>query len=127
MQCIKLLSKEKNVTDILSCITETTCTKSVSAQPPDYWKDVSSNIKKMDSNYDATFYAWLKSEENVLVTSLYLHRIANDYPLERITNALEWLSTDWRWESTSILVRHVTADWIDDQGTVHLAVTVCIL
>lgn len=71
----------------------------------------------MDSNYDATFYAWLKSEENVLVTSLYLHRIANEYPLERIINALEWLSADWRWESTSILVRHVTADWVDEQGT----------
>jgi hypothetical protein len=70
----------------------------------------------MDQCYDATFYAWLKSEENVLVTSIYLHRIANEYPLERIINALEWLTSDWRWESTSILVRHVTVDWCDEQG-----------
>ncbi|KAL9547961.1 hypothetical protein MBANPS3_005911 [Mucor bainieri] len=88
----------------------------LSSVSPDAWKDVSSNIKKMDSSYDATFHAWLKSEDNVLVTSLYLHRIANDYPLERIINALEWLSADWRWESTSILVRHVTADWVDEEG-----------
>ncbi|CEP20105.1 hypothetical protein [Parasitella parasitica] len=94
---------------------------SLSPPSPDCWKDVSANIKKMDSNYDATFHAWLKSEENVLVTSVYLHRIANDYPLERIINALEWLSTDWRWESTSILVRHVTADWIDEEGDVKRA------
>lgn len=80
------------------------------------WKDVHSNIKQMDQIYDATFYAWLKSEENVLVTSIYLHRIANEYPLERIINALEWLTSDWRWESTSILIRHMTVDWCDDDG-----------
>ncbi|RCI03165.1 hypothetical protein CU098_010719 [Rhizopus stolonifer] len=83
---------------------------------PDHWKDVHKNIKQMDQFYDATFHAWLKSEENVLVTSIYLHRIANEYPLERIINALEWLTIDWRWESTSILVRHVTVDWTDDEG-----------
>ncbi|KAI7894674.1 uncharacterized protein EV154DRAFT_560040 [Mucor mucedo] len=87
----------------------------------DEWKDVYSNIKQMDQFYDATFYAWLKSEENVLVTSIYLHRIANEYPLERIVNALEWLTTDWRWESTSILVRHVTVDWCDDKGDMKRA------
>lgn len=80
------------------------------------WKDVHTNIKQMDQIYDATFYAWLKSEENVLVTSIYLHRIANEYSLERIINAMEWLTKDWRWESTSILVRHVTVDWCDDKG-----------
>jgi hypothetical protein len=83
------------------------------------WKDVQTNIKQMDQFYDATFYAWLKSEENVLVTSIYLHRIANEYPLERIINALEWLTVDWRWESTSILVRHMTVDWCNDEGTYY--------
>ncbi|KAL7315265.1 hypothetical protein PS15m_006737 [Mucor circinelloides] len=101
--------------------TASTASSDTTASSPDSWKDVSLNIKKMDSNYDATFHAWLKSEENVLVTSLYLHRIANEYPLERIINALEWLSADWRWESTSILVRHVTADWVDEQGDVKRA------
>lgn len=80
------------------------------------WKDVHSNIKQMDQTYDAAFYAWLKSEENVLVTSIYLQRIANEYSLERISNAMEWLVKDWRWENTSILVKHVTADWCNDKG-----------
>ncbi|KAI8347678.1 hypothetical protein BD560DRAFT_241111 [Blakeslea trispora] len=70
----------------------------------------------MDQTYDATFCLWLKSEENVLVTSIYLHRIANEYPLERIVNALTWLTMDWRWENISVLVRHVTVDWTDDKG-----------
>ncbi|KAI9361426.1 hypothetical protein BD770DRAFT_383386 [Pilaira anomala] len=90
-------------------------------QNTDEWKDVYTNIKQMDQFYDATFYAWLKSEENVLVTSIYLHRIANEYPLERIINALEWLTADWRWESTSILVGHVTVDWCDDKGDLKRA------
>lgn len=80
------------------------------------WRDVHRNIKRMDQLYDATFYSWLKSEDNVLVTAMYLHRIANEYPLERVANALKWLVSDWRWESTSILVRHVTVDWCDDAG-----------
>lgn len=80
------------------------------------WRDVHRNIKRMDQLYDATFYSWLKSEDNVLVTAMYLHRIANEYPLERVANALKWLVSEWRWESTSILVRHVTVDWCDDAG-----------
>lgn len=70
----------------------------------------------MDQLYDATFYSWLKSEDNVLVTAMYLHRIANEYSLDRVANALKWLVADWRWESTSILVRHVTVDWLDHSG-----------
>ncbi|EIE88369.1 hypothetical protein RO3G_13080 [Rhizopus delemar RA 99-880] len=80
------------------------------------WKDVYRNIKCMDQLYDASFYSWLKSEENVLVTAMYLHRIANEYPLVRIINALKWLISDWRLESISTLVRYVTVDWADEVG-----------
>lgn len=68
----------------------------------------------MDQSYDATFYAWLKSEENVLVTSIYLHRIANEYTLDRISNALEWLTMDWSWENVLMVVQHMTIDWSDE-------------
>ncbi|KAK9767055.1 hypothetical protein K7432_003409 [Basidiobolus ranarum] len=80
-------------------------------KPDDSWKDVNANIRKMDSLYDASFYTWLKNEENVLVTSVYLHRIANEYTLERIITALKWLITEWRVESVVLLVRHITLDW----------------
>jgi hypothetical protein len=83
------------------------------------WRDVYRNIKCMDQLYDATFYSWLKSEDNVLVTAVYLHRIANEYPLVRIINALKWLISDWRLESISILVRHVTVDWSDEVGELY--------
>ncbi|RUS17678.1 LOW QUALITY PROTEIN: hypothetical protein BC938DRAFT_476187 [Jimgerdemannia flammicorona] len=78
------------------------------------WKDVHRNIKHMDQLYDATFHSWLKSEDNVLVTSVYLHRIANEYDMSRVVNALKWLISDWRLESISVLVRHVTMDWNGD-------------
>ncbi|KAK9766089.1 hypothetical protein K7432_005086 [Basidiobolus ranarum] len=77
----------------------------------DSWKDVNANIRKMDALYDASFYTWLKNEENVLVTSVYLHRIANEYNLERIVAALQWLIAEWRIESVVLLVRHITLDW----------------
>ncbi|CAO3669321.1 unnamed protein product [Rhizopus microsporus] len=87
----------------------------------DNWKDVYRNIKCMDQLYDASFYSWLKSEENVLVTAMYLHRIANEYPLVRIINALKWLISDWRLESISTLVRYVTVDWCDEVGDLRRA------
>ncbi|KAF7722221.1 hypothetical protein EC973_003541 [Apophysomyces ossiformis] len=83
------------------------------------WEDVYCNVKRMDQMYDATFCSWLKSEDNVLVTAMYLYRIANEYPLERIANALKWLVSGWRWESTSILVRQVTIDWRDEMGSFY--------
>ncbi|KAG1291143.1 hypothetical protein G6F61_002261 [Rhizopus arrhizus] len=86
------------------------------------WKDVYRNIKCMDQLYDASFYSWLKSEENVLVTAMYLHRIANEYPLVRIINALKWLISDWRLESISDLrrahlLRHLTNSWATQYTT----------
>ncbi|KAF9155145.1 hypothetical protein DFQ26_009828 [Actinomortierella ambigua] len=65
----------------------------------------------MDDLYDATFYTWLRSEDNVLVTASYLQRLAGDYDLERIEHALCWLVAEWRLESISILLRQVTFDW----------------
>ncbi|PVV01026.1 hypothetical protein BB560_004572 [Smittium megazygosporum] len=75
------------------------------------WLDVEANISKMDLLYEATFRSWLKDEENVSIVSSYLHRIANEYPLDRIVNALKWLIQSWSVESVAILIKHVTADW----------------
>ncbi|CDS05070.1 hypothetical protein LRAMOSA07599 [Lichtheimia ramosa] len=33
-------------------------------EEPSDWRDVHRNIKRMDQLYDATFYSWLKSEDN---------------------------------------------------------------
>ncbi|ORE09208.1 hypothetical protein BCV72DRAFT_248268 [Rhizopus microsporus var. microsporus] len=97
-------------------------TSSHNTHTDDNWKDVYRNIKCMDQLYDASFYSWLKSEENVLVTAMYLHRIANEYPLVRIINALKWLISDWRLESISDLrrahlLRHLTNSWATQYTT----------
>ncbi|OLY78722.1 hypothetical protein AYI68_g7220 [Smittium mucronatum] len=77
----------------------------------EHWRDIESNIVKMDSLYDATFHSWLKNEENVVIVSSYLHRIANEYPLDRIINSLKWLISSWKLESVTMVIRKVTADW----------------
>ncbi|KAF9944927.1 hypothetical protein BGZ65_011417, partial [Modicella reniformis] len=78
----------------------------------------------MDDLYDATFYQWLRSEDNVLVTASYLQRLAGEYDLERIEHALCWLVNGWRLESIAILVKQVTFDWVvtkGDQGELNRA------
>ncbi|KAJ2386006.1 hypothetical protein GGI05_004518, partial [Coemansia sp. RSA 2603] len=75
------------------------------------WQDVGANVLRMDSLYDASFHDWLKCEDNVSIIASYLQRIANEYPMDRIINALRWLVSSWRLESTAIIVRHITADW----------------
>ncbi|KAJ1984467.1 hypothetical protein H4R33_004372 [Dimargaris cristalligena] len=77
------------------------------------WRDVGTSIEQMDSLYGASFGHWLKCEENVTMTSNYLYRIANDYPIDRIANALKWLFSGWTLASIAVVVRHVTIDWVD--------------
>ncbi|KAJ2696399.1 hypothetical protein H4218_004636 [Coemansia sp. IMI 209128] len=80
------------------------------------WQDVGANVLRMDSLYDASFHEWLKNEENVSIIASYLQRIANEYPMDRIINALRWLVSSWRVESTAVIVRHITADWAVPQA-----------
>ncbi|KAF9176015.1 hypothetical protein BGX20_000020 [Mortierella sp. AD010] len=97
---------------------------------PELWKDIQSNVRKMDDLYDATFYTWLKSEDNVLVTASYLQRLASEYDLERIEHALCWLVNGWQLESIAILVKQVTFDWVvtkGDQGELNRAKLVLAL
>ncbi|KAJ1721931.1 hypothetical protein LPJ53_003594 [Coemansia erecta] len=81
------------------------------------WQDVGANVLRMDSLYDASFHDWLKCEDNVSIIASYLQRIANEYPMDRIINALRWLVSSWRLESTAIIVRHITADWALPQSS----------
>ncbi|KAG0199831.1 hypothetical protein BGX28_006974 [Mortierella sp. GBA30] len=93
-------------------------------EDPELWRDIQANVRKMDDLYDATFYTWLRSEDNVLVTASYLQRLAGEYDLDRIEHALCWLVNGWRLESIAILVKQVTFDWTmvkGDQGEVNRA------
>ncbi|KAI8602198.1 hypothetical protein EDD21DRAFT_372580 [Dissophora ornata] len=93
-------------------------------EDPELWRDIQANVRKMDDLYDATFYTWLRSEDNVLVTASYLQRLAGEYDLDRIEHALCWLVNGWRLESIAILVKQVTFDWVlakGDQGELNRA------
>ncbi|KAJ1660357.1 hypothetical protein IWQ61_000698 [Dispira simplex] len=80
---------------------------------PTSWRDVGNNIEEMDSTYGASFGQWLKNEDNIGMTSTYLYRIANEYPIDRIANALKWLFSGWTLNSITVVVRHITYDWVD--------------
>ncbi|KAJ1929622.1 hypothetical protein IWQ60_000999 [Tieghemiomyces parasiticus] len=80
---------------------------------PTSWREVGSSIDQMDSLYGASFGHWLKSEDNVAITSNYLSRIANEYPIDRIANAFKWLFSGWTMSSISQVLRVVTQDWAD--------------
>ncbi|KAG0339149.1 hypothetical protein BG000_002736 [Podila horticola] len=97
---------------------------------PELWRDIQANVRKMDDLYDATFYTWLRSEDNVLVTASYLQRLTGEYSLDRIEHALCWLVNGWRLESIAILIKQVTFDWITtkgDQGEIDRAQLVLAL
>ncbi|KAF9113104.1 hypothetical protein BGX27_002214 [Mortierella sp. AM989] len=99
-------------------------------EDPELWRDIQTNVRKMDDLYDATFYSWLRSEDNVLVTASYLQRLAAEYDLDRIEHALCWLVTGWQLESIAILVKQVTFDWVvakGDQGELNRAKLVLAL
>ncbi|KAJ1966457.1 hypothetical protein H4R35_006978 [Dimargaris xerosporica] len=82
--------------------------------PSSNWRDVGRNIEQMDSLYGASFGHWLKNEENVTMTSNFLCRVANDYPIDRIANALKWLFSGWMLASIAVVVRQVTSDWVEN-------------
>ncbi|KAF9307009.1 hypothetical protein BGZ74_001130 [Mortierella antarctica] len=99
-------------------------------EDPELWRDIQANVRKMDDLYDATFYTWLRSEDNVLVTASYLQRLTGEYSLDRIEHALCWLVNGWRLESIAILIKQVTFDWITtkgDQGEIDRAQLVLAL
>ncbi|KAG0019150.1 hypothetical protein BGZ81_009902 [Podila clonocystis] len=99
-------------------------------EDPELWRDIQANVRKMDDLYDATFYTWLRSEDNVLVTASYLQRLTSEYSLDRIEHALCWLVNGWRLESIAILIKQVTFDWITtkgDQGEIDRAQLVLAL
>ncbi|PVV01025.1 hypothetical protein BB560_004573 [Smittium megazygosporum] len=81
------------------------------------WYDVDGNIRRMDQLYQSSFYTWLKNEQNVEIIGARLFRIANMYPLDRIINAMRWLTKDWSVENTAFLFKMVTKNWAISSGT----------
>ncbi|KAJ1680093.1 hypothetical protein EV182_000696 [Spiromyces aspiralis] len=69
------------------------------------WRDVGRNVAQMDTRYEATFRDWLQKEDNVSAIVNFLQRIANEYPLDRIINALQGEVR------RGILIRELTSDW----------------
>ncbi|KAJ1918866.1 hypothetical protein H4219_002316 [Mycoemilia scoparia] len=89
----------------------TTQNENSSPSSDDCWKEVGKNVAQMDIRYEATFREWLRKEDNLSAITSFLQRIANEYPLDRIINALKWLISTWKVESTAHIIRQITLLW----------------
>ena len=67
-------------------------------------------LDRMDHLYDATFTAWIKSEDNVHISAVHLKRLSMEYSLSRVLHGITWLITDWSWTHTFTLLRII---WLD--------------
>ena len=80
------------------------------------WKDVSCVIKSMDKLYDASFYSWVKSEDNIEMSVGHLKRVMVDYTAAQISQGIRWLIGDWTLGSITYLVKVM---FIDDIWTLQ--------
>ena len=80
------------------------------------WRDVHSNLLAMDQFYDASFYAWIKDEGNVHISSGHLRRILVEFPEERVVNALKWLISDWTLGAITVLLKKLFTDYFWEQS-----------
>ena len=72
---------------------------------------VEQNMKLMDKLYDASFYNFIKNDENVLVIARHLVGIARGFDIRIISNALRWLTNGWSLENIAKLLKLMTKDW----------------
>jgi hypothetical protein len=68
----------------------------------------------MDILYSASFYDYVKDEENIDVISRHLNSMAKDFKLPQVAAGLKWVSAEWKVESIAKLLRNIFADWLPD-------------
>jgi hypothetical protein len=73
--------------------------------------DISVNMKLMDKLYNASFYEYIKGEENVLMIARNLLIMIQEFPLIKVATALRWVINGWKLESVAKLLRLITQDW----------------
>lgn len=70
-------------------------------------EDINTTIKEMDSEYDANFGEWVRSEENVEVLALNLKKYLNDYTESTYIEVLKWVTEEWQVISKIFLLKKI--------------------
>lgn len=73
--------------------------------------DPDTNMRTMDRLYNASFYDFVRSEENVMLISRHLQPIMKEFDVKTCVNAVRWMTEGWCLESVAKLLKLVTRDW----------------
>jgi hypothetical protein len=68
----------------------------------------------MDKLYHASFYDFVRSEENVIITARHLLSITTECNIHQVASALRWLINGWSLESAAKLLKLVSREWHPD-------------
>ena len=71
-------------------------------------------MRMMDKLYNATFYEFIRSEDNIMTIARHLLATLKDYDLRTIATGLRWTMNGWKLESVAKLMKLVTRDWLPD-------------
>lgn len=74
---------------------------------------VNNVLAKMDCMFDATFSTWIKSEENIPLSSQHLKRISSEYGIGYVIHGLSWLIEKWK---SSSLIQLLYSICIEDES-----------
>lgn len=83
----------------------------ISIYSPRY--QVNNVLAKMDCMFDATFSTWIKSEENIPISSQHLKRISSEYGIGHVIHGLSWLIQKWKSNS---LIQLLCSICIEDES-----------
>lgn len=76
--------------------------------------DIEKNMKIMDKLYNASFFEYIKSEDNVLTIARHLMPLIKEYNVQTVANGLRWTIDGWRLENVAKLLKLITRDFIPD-------------
>ncbi|KAI9206599.1 uncharacterized protein BJ171DRAFT_15261 [Polychytrium aggregatum] len=83
--------------------------------------DTDWSMKTMDRLWNASFYHFVRDENNADCIARHLAPLLKDYKLGQVSCGLSWLIKGWKIESVSRLLRTVFADWLPDLAGIVFA------
>lgn len=77
--------------------------------------DCEVSVKLMDSLWNASFYEFVRDEQNVDCVARHLVNVVRDMEVSSISNGLSWLIKGWGVDSVACLLKRLTSDWEPDR------------
>lgn len=74
------------------------------------------SLRRMDEIWNASFYEFVKDEENVECIARHLLSITKDYKVPEVANGLSWLVKGWSIENIAKLLRFIFQEWQPDRA-----------